>query len=80
MSRIFALVAVAVLLFGAPLVADLALQNDINEPNSTSVAQNQTQMTETAGQFVGVAPYALFALVVGGALVGVRAAGGRGGL
>jgi len=76
MSRIFALVAVAVLLFGAPIVGDLALQNDINEPNSTSVAQNQTAMTETAGNFYGVAPFALFALVAGVLLVGVRAAGG----
>ena len=74
MSRIFAFVAVAILLFGAPLVADQALQN--NEPTDANVSQNQTDMTETATGFVEVAPFALFAFVVGAMLVGVRAAGG----
>lgn len=76
MSRIFALVAVAVLLFGGVLVADLALQNDANTPDDADLEADQEDFAEAAGGFVDVAPVALFVLAVAVLLGGTRALGG----
>jgi len=78
MSRIIAVVAVAVLLLATPIAADLALQNDANAPNSTNVSDQQQQFVETGATFIDAAPFALLIGVVGVALVSVRALGGGG--
>ena len=78
MSRIIAVVAIAVLLFATPIAADLALQNDANAPNSTNVSDQQQQFVETGATFIDAAPFALLIGVVGVALVSVRALSGGG--
>jgi hypothetical protein len=78
MSRIIAIVAIAVLLVSTPLVADLALQNDSNIANNNTLADQQTEFTETAAQFVGLAPPAFLVLVIGLVLAGVRGIGSGG--
>ena len=76
-SRIFVAVVVAVLLFGGILVADQALQNPELEPaNNTTDAQQQDFAEATAPLLTAGAPMALFALLLGGVLVAVRALGG----
>jgi|APHM01.1.fsa_nt_gi beta-lactamase regulating signal transducer with metallopeptidase domain len=78
MSRITAVVAIAVLLFATPIAADLALQNPTNTPNSSNVSAQQTNFVETAGAFVEIAPVALLVGVVGVALAATRGFGGGG--
>jgi hypothetical protein len=78
MTRILALVAIAVLLFATPIAADLALDNSNNQPNSTSAADQQETFTETAGEFAGLAPPALLVMVIGLVLAGVRGIGSGG--
>lgn len=75
MSRILVLAVVAVLLFGAPLAADQMLQNDdvaVDTDNQT----DQDDFAEATMPFLELAPYLLFAIVVGMMLAAVRAIGG----
>lgn len=77
MSRLLVVGVVAILLFGGVLAADLALQNPDLEPADATDADRQQQFTEVGGSFVELGvPIAMFGLVAGAALMGVRALGG----
>jgi len=78
MSRILAIVAIAVLLFATPIAADLALDNQNNAPNTTAAANQQETFTETAGEFAALGPPALLVMVIGLVLAGVRGIGSGG--
>ena len=70
-------VVVALLLFGGVLAADQALQNPDLTPEDADTAADQEQFVESTAPLVTMgAPVALFALLVGLLLAGVRAVGG----
>lgn len=77
MARILILGVVAVLLFGGVLAADQALQNPDLEPADADTAAQQQDFVEAAAPMLQTAaPVALFALIAGLLLAGVRAVGG----
>lgn len=74
MSRIFAVVAAALLLMGTAVVADLAYQN--HEPNSTSDQEMQDDLVEVFGDSLDVASLFPLFLLTGLCLAAVRVFGG----
>jgi len=78
MPRILILVVVALCLLGGVLAADQMLQNpDVQPPDNASIDQQQQFVEATEPMIKAGAPVALFALVTGTLLAGVRALGGR---
>ena len=71
MARILIAVVVGVLLLGAPLAADQALDNPDVAVDTNNTTQ-QDEFAETGATFLEATPILLAALVVGALLVAVR--------
>lgn len=77
MVRLLIGLVVVLLFFGGVMVADQTLQNPDLQPDEPDDAAQQEQLLEAVAPFIStVGPIALFALIGGLLLAGVRAFGG----